>query len=72
VNYLANLTKLDEAAAAKTAELDLLVASAANLRSFAAAYGVFAGILSIKTGTQVAANYAAIKAALESLPSPSA
>lgn len=65
-----NLQALDEAAAAKMTELELLNSSAANLRSFVAAYGLFAAILSAKTGTTVQPNYNAIKAALESLPDP--
>ena len=64
------LTALDEAAAATRADLDLLEASATNLRAFASAYAVFASILSAKTGTHVPGNYNAIKAALEGLPDP--
>lgn len=65
-----NLTALDSAAVSLRADLDLVEASAANLRSFVAAYAVFAQILSAKTGQTVAGSYSAIKAALEGLPDP--
>lgn len=59
---------LDAATAKAEQEMILLAAAANNLRSFASAYAVFASILSAKTGTTVAGNYNAIKAALEGLP----
>lgn len=65
-----NLQALDEAAKAAKAELDLIEASATNLRSFVAAYGLFASILTAKTGKTVSPNFNAIKAALEGLPDP--
>lgn len=65
-----NLEALDAAAAAAQSDVDLLTASATNLRAFASAYATFAAILSAKTGTPVAGNYNAIKAALEGLPDP--
>lgn len=68
MTYQENLALLDAAVGDVQQDLDLLAASAANLRSFASAYAVFASILSSKTGTTVPPTYNGIKAALEGLP----